>query len=799
MISGMCLEQHVFKRDEVGVLAKQPEAAIGAVENVIDHSAGRHTGDARHRGRLIRAVLNVKGRVPFSYPYTALGQQSTVTDDSGLTTYTYDAAGNMIEAQTPEGTINFKYDNLNQEIEMWTGTGSYSTAPTATTYEYDDAGRLSSVTETRLNNQTIDLVTSYSYDADGNLAHEILPNDITTDYTYDDENRLTDEVQKNEAGTTVYSESLTLNDNGTIHSSAENQMLSNGTVDLITSNYGYDADDLLKSVSVTHTIQTGDNYTDSYTYDLDGNQLTDDHTGPGGGPTSTTTNVYNNNDELTSSTVAVSGGSTTITTNSYDTNGSLIYSASTVGSSTTTLTYGYDLRNKMNSYSVNGTLDASYVYDDAGNRVQETTGGVTSFYLTDTQNPTGYAQPIETWTVTANGSLANASLAMTYLIGNTVLGQVAGPIGTTPAPTYFLTDRHGSVRATASSSTTNNITATFNYSAFGGAIGFTPSAQSAPIFLFGGDAVFDAVSGLYMNGDGTRDRMGFEFIQMDPTSGNQMDPISLHKYLYAGDNPVMFNDPSGHDFSLAELVIDAGISSILGTIASPIIKPATSYIASNLLLPAGFLQKLQSTLPDAWVIQTPLSASFTEGNELGFGGTVGGGVEVAISRKNHNLAAYGFAYAGLSFGSQANASGSIGDFGVGAFWSAGGGTSEDYTGPAFVFDFPLEFVSSAIQSALAKVLTQGYAPIALGITRGLSGDPELADAAGTALSLIPQGANALARAFNNAYLEVYYWADGSFGINVDFSPFNLGGDVGSHITGAIAATGQIYPSDYIPF
>ena len=35
------------------------------------------------------------------------------------------------------------------------------------------------------------------------------------------------------------------------------------------------------------------------------------------------------------------------------------------------------------------------VYDGDGNRVAETVGGVTTKYLVDTQNPTGYAQVVD--------------------------------------------------------------------------------------------------------------------------------------------------------------------------------------------------------------------------------------------------------------------------------------------------------------------------------------------------------------------------------------------------------------------
>ena len=52
------------------------------------------------------------------------------------------------------------------------------------------------------------------------------------------------------------------------------------------------------------------------------------------------------------------------------------------------------------------------------------------------------------------------------------------------------------------------------------------------------------------------------FISMDSYQGSIYDPISLHKYLYANANPVMYSDPSGY-FSIAETSIGQTINGIL--------------------------------------------------------------------------------------------------------------------------------------------------------------------------------------------------------------------------------------------
>ena len=145
---------------------------------------------------------------------------------------------------------------------------------------------------------------------------------------------------------------------------------------------------------------------------------------------------------------------------------------------------------------------------------------------------------------------------MTYLIGDNVFGQV----NSSGTASYFVIDGHGSTRALVSS--TGSVTATFNYFAYGNPLGSWGLNTAGTIFLFGGDAVYDPASGLYMNGDGTRDRSGFEFIQRDTSSGDNTDPLSLHTYLYADADSINGFDPSGHDDVFDTLVL-MGMDSVI--------------------------------------------------------------------------------------------------------------------------------------------------------------------------------------------------------------------------------------------
>jgi YD repeat-containing protein len=358
-----------------------------------------------------------------------------------------------------------------------------------------------------------------------------LPDGEVTTYGYDDLNRLLTETQM-QGGTTLLSETYTLNDDGTRQTLHQTQLQSDNTTVVTTdTSWTYDADGRLTGEAVSSS-NSAESYSDTFSYDLAGNRVKQVHSGPGDGATATTVYVYNSDDQLTAQGVDTNGDgvpdATTSTTFTYDNNGSEL--SSTTGGVVTA--YAYDVRNKMIGSSVGSTY-ATYVYDDAGNRVQETVNGTTTYYLTDHENPTGYAQPLEA------KSSATAAPTETYLIGDRVFGQVTS----SGAVSYLLSDGHGSTEQVTSS--TGTVTAAFRYDAFGGGINFTLAAAPT-IFLFGGDAVYDPASGLYMHGDGVRDRSGFRFIQMDSANGDPSDPLSLHKYLYAAANSINDYDPTGY-------------------------------------------------------------------------------------------------------------------------------------------------------------------------------------------------------------------------------------------------------------
>ena len=93
------------------------------------------------------------------------------------------------------------------------------------------------------------------------------------------------------------------------------------------------------------------------------------------------------------------------------------------------------------------------------------------------------------------------------------------------------------------------ISDTYTYDAFGNLIDITGSTENS--FLYTGEQ-FDFNTGFYYLRARYMNPNTGTFITMDPYQGSLFDPVSLHKYLYANANPIMYSDPTGY-FSLGEM------------------------------------------------------------------------------------------------------------------------------------------------------------------------------------------------------------------------------------------------------
>jgi RHS repeat-associated protein len=170
--------------------------------------------------------------------------------------------------------------------------------------------------------------------------------------------------------------------------------------------------------------------------------------------------------------------------------------------------------------------------------------GTTTSYATTDINPTGYSQVVgESYSPRVNGTESQHSYIYGLDAALELRSHYDGVGNNLTQQMYFVHDGHGSVRAITDQN--GAVTDTYDYDAFGVLIhqtGTTPNTT-----LYSGEQ-FDPDLNLYYNRARYLSVSTGRFWTMDTFEGRSEDPLSLHKYLYTGANPVNRIDPKGKDF-----------------------------------------------------------------------------------------------------------------------------------------------------------------------------------------------------------------------------------------------------------
>jgi RHS repeat-associated protein len=195
-----------------------------------------------------------------------------------------------------------------------------------------------------------------------------------------------------------------------------------------------------------------------------------------------------------------------------------------------TLNFTYDSENHLMSMT-NGSTSATIVYDGDGNRIAKTAGGVTTTYLVDDLNTTGYPQVFD--------ELTGAAVTRTYAYGLQRIDQNQQISGTW-TPSFYGYDGGGNVRQLISMA--GAVTDSYEYDAFGNAL--VASGSTPNEFLYRGEQ-YDSDLGLYYLRARYYNPQTGRFVSRDPFDGFIRYPETLHKYLYTGGDPVNGMDPSG--------------------------------------------------------------------------------------------------------------------------------------------------------------------------------------------------------------------------------------------------------------
>jgi RHS repeat-associated protein len=219
-----------------------------------------------------------------------------------------------------------------------------------------------------------------------------------------------------------------------------------------------------------------------------------------------------------------------VSTETYDTNGNTTRTSN--GNS-----YTYDSENHMTSMTGNGKV-VTMIYDAFGNRVAKTVNGVTTRYLVeDDVNPTGLPQVME--------EIIGGAVQRMYTYGLQRISenQIISNVWT---PSFYVYDGAGSVRQLTNSA--GVVTDTYDYDAFGNKINSTGATPNN--YLYRGEQ-YDSDLGLYYLRARYYNPLTGRFLSRDPnepklrdSTKTPIDPLKLHKYLYASGDPVNAVDPT---------------------------------------------------------------------------------------------------------------------------------------------------------------------------------------------------------------------------------------------------------------
>jgi len=208
-----------------------------------------------------------------------------------------------------------------------------------------------------------------------------------------------------------------------------------------------------------------------------------------------------------------------------------------------TTNYWYDDENRLVEVQT-GTSTVYYTYDADGIRVSSEADSQITDFLVDKNRD--YAQVLEE----RDGI---GSLNVAYVYGDDLISQERGG-----NIFYYQYDGHMSTRALTNAA--GSVTDEYTYDAFGSLT--DQAGTTVNHYLYSGEQYDPNIGFYYLRARYYNTSIG-RFVTTDPFEGLKFEPATLHRYLYAANNPVMYSDPSG-EMTLLSLSITG---SLIGTLA----------------------------------------------------------------------------------------------------------------------------------------------------------------------------------------------------------------------------------------
>lgn len=516
-----------FEYDALGRLVRRTLPG-GAFETLVWDAAGRLASQTDFKGVTATYAYDAEGRLlerrapdgTTTYTYTATGQRASATDARGTTTYEYDRRDRLERIVDPAGReLLYTYDRQGNRTAV---TAKVGAASWTTSYAYDVLSRLTEVTDPLGDRHT------FGYDAAGNRTSRTAPDGTETRFTYDALNRLTGLTTRDAQGTVLQSHAYTLGPAGHRTRVEEHD----GTV----RSYEFDRLHRLTRETVTGGPLPGQD--ESFTYDAVGNRLTRQRSG-GAGPLDLAYSYDSRNRLL------AAGG----TTWSWDANGN-----QTARSGADAAAFAWTSEDLLARVTESTGTVIEHAYDADGNRVRtEVTpanGPPTAVdYLLDPE-----ARTSQVLAEIGGEGVVDAF----YVRAGSELLAILRPDGAR----YVHADGLGSIRLLTDE--TAAPTDRYAYSAFGELLAHEGDDPSP--FRYAGEAE-DARTGLYYLRARWMDPTVGRFASRDPFGGVVALPATLHKYLYAENDPVNRTDPAGlMTGGLNETSVSTSIQAILSEV-----------------------------------------------------------------------------------------------------------------------------------------------------------------------------------------------------------------------------------------
>jgi len=446
-----------------------------------------------------------------------------------------------------------------------------------TSFGYDGLDRLKQITADD------GQAWNYDYDEVGNKSSLTRPNGTQTGYAYDQLNRLTDMATRQGTADQVAAGTAPLVSRFDYHLRADGRrdglseqvVQPDGTTSTRTVAYAFDLANRLTQESGTDG--QGKSYQKTYTLDAAGNRLASSFT-LDGQLQAQTAYAYNSLDWLTATSVQSAGG-TSNTSYGYDANGAQISQTSASGTQASVWDFEGHLQAQGQvdgSGNWNGAR-SSYSYDASGMRLSQA-----AFNATGTL--TGATSYVWNGDRVAEERDQNGVLQAVY-----EHGQELGPLRLRRLKDgnwqnrFFIGDGQDSTRQLMNEA--GVVTDSYFYDAFGNALN---GGQGVTTNSFKYTGQQQDSNGLYYLRARYYNAGTGRFLSQDPEMGHSDDPISMHRYLYTGADPINGVDPSGRD-TLGNVCMSMAIGGILGSIGNGVAQYALTGKWSAQAFQNGFL------------------------------------------------------------------------------------------------------------------------------------------------------------------------------------------------------------------